>query len=301
VDLQLSVLVRVDPDHRRVRLVTTGCLTETNQQVLYPLIHRLRTLTPDTEVLIDLTAVDHLEDTALDLLCWEVEHEDTTCSTHPVRFALTEPPPPERPSLPPACPAHRTGSTAWTPPAVDSAPATTIHRHNGPERLPLYARSKLTKGKMMTTPSARSADRPTRRSPVRTAALLYGAVFLLVGAAGFIPGITSNYDTLQFAGHHSQAMLMGVFQVSIVHNLVHLLYGVAGIALARSVSGARNYLRWGGAVYLLLWLYGLLIDKESGANFVPVNTADDGLHLLLGVTMVGLSFLDRRAHDRTRA
>ncbi|MFI7496644.1 DUF4383 domain-containing protein [Kocuria sp. M4R2S49] len=151
----------------------------------------------------------------------------------------------------------------------------------------------------MTTPAARPDDRTTRRSPVRTAALLYGVVFLLVGAAGFIPGITTDYDTLQFAGHESEAMLMGVFQVSWLHNIVHLLYGVAGIALARSVSGARNFLRWGGAVYLVLWLYGLLIDKESTANFVPLNTADDWLHLFLGVTMVALSFLDRNAHDRT--
>lgn len=151
----------------------------------------------------------------------------------------------------------------------------------------------------MTTPAARPDDRPARRSPVRTAALLYRAVFLLVGAAGFIPGITTNYDQLMVAGHHSEAMLMGVFQVSILHNLVHLLYGVAGIALARTVTGARNHLRWGGAVYLLLWLYGLLIDKESTANFVPLNTADDWLHLALGVTMVGLSFLDRKTHDRT--
>lgn len=61
-----------------MHLITAGCLTETNQQILYPLIHRFRTLTPNTEVLVDLTAVDHLEDSALDLLCWEAEHEDTT-------------------------------------------------------------------------------------------------------------------------------------------------------------------------------------------------------------------------------
>ncbi|MEX5235130.1 DUF4383 domain-containing protein [Kocuria sp. CPCC 205236] len=153
----------------------------------------------------------------------------------------------------------------------------------------------------MTTPAAHPDNRTTRRSPLQTAALLCGIVFLLVGAAGFIPGISTGYDTLQFAGHHSQAMLMGLIQVPILHNLVHLLYGAAGIALARTVSGARNYLRWGGTVYLLLWLYGLLIDKESTANFVPLNTADDWLHLLLGLTMVALSYLDRRAHDRTPA
>ncbi|MFI7581534.1 DUF4383 domain-containing protein [Kocuria kalidii] len=151
----------------------------------------------------------------------------------------------------------------------------------------------------MTTPAAHPDDRPARRSPVRTAALLYGVVFLLVGVAGFIPGVTTGYDTMQFAGHESEAMLLGIFQVSILHNIVHLLYGIAGLALARSVSGARNYLRWGGAAYLLLWLYGLLVGEESAANFVPLNSADDWLHLFLGVTMVALSFLDRDAHDRT--
>lgn len=131
----------------------------------------------------------------------------------------------------------------------------------------------------------------SRRTPVQLAALLFGAVFLLVGIAGFIPGITSDVGSMEFAGHESEAMLLGIFQVSILHNIVHLLYGVAGLALARTAGSARGYLLVGGVVYLGLWLYGLLIDKESTANFVPLNDADDWLHLGLGVAMVALSFL----------
>ena len=145
----------------------------------------------------------------------------------------------------------------------------------------------------MTVPTDRTTS---ARSPVQIAALLYGAVFLLVGLAGFIPGVTTNYDQLMAAGHHSEAMLMGLFQVSWLHNIVHLLYGIAGIVLARTGSGARNYLRWGGAVYLVLWIYGLLVGQNSQANFVPLNDADNWLHLVLGVTMVGLSFLRRDTH-----
>ncbi|WP_344231164.1 DUF4383 domain-containing protein [Citricoccus alkalitolerans] len=126
--------------------------------------------------------------------------------------------------------------------------------------------------------------------------MIYGVVFLLVGIAGFIPGLTTNYETMQFAGHHSEAMLMGIFQVSILHNIVHLLYGIAGLVLARTGTMARHYLLWGGVVYLLLWLYGLFIGHDSPANFVPFNTADNWLHLGLGVTMVALSFLPRRKH-----
>ncbi|WP_138902889.1 DUF4383 domain-containing protein [Streptomyces albidochromogenes] len=136
----------------------------------------------------------------------------------------------------------------------------------------------------------------TGRSRVQQAALLVGAVFLLVGVLGFIPGITTDYDTMEFAEHHSEAKLLGVFQVSILHNLVHLLFGVAGIAMSRTAAGARTFLIGGGVVYLALWLYGLFIDHDSSANFVPVNTADNWLHFVLGLGMIALGvLLTRRA------
>ncbi|MCS5479715.1 DUF4383 domain-containing protein [Corynebacterium sp. YIM 101645] len=147
----------------------------------------------------------------------------------------------------------------------------------------------------MTT-TDRSTTR-TGRTPVQIVALLYGVVFLLVGVAGFIPGLTQNVGDLQFAGHEGHAMLLGVFHVSILHNVVHLLFGVAGVALARTPGSARQYLLWGGVIYLLLALYGVFIDYESAANFVPLSDANNWLHLGLGVTMVGLSFLPRATAD----
>jgi hypothetical protein len=126
-------------------------------------------------------------------------------------------------------------------------------------------------------------------------ALVVGAVFLLVGALGFIPGITSNYDQMEFAGHESQAKLLGIFQVSVLHNIVHLLFGIAGIAMSRRVDSAFAFLVGGGAIYLVLWLYGLLIDQNHDANFVPVNNADDWLHFFLGAGMIALGFIGRSA------
>jgi arginine exporter protein ArgO len=145
--------------------------------------------------------------------------------------------------------------------------------------------------------ASRSDSVATARPLIRTVAAAMGVVFLLVGILGFIPGVTTNYDQMSFAGHESEAMLLGIFQVSILHNIVHLLYGIAGLALARTVSGARMYLIGGGAIYALLWLYGLVIDHDSGANFVPVNTADNWLHLVLAVVMVGAGLALSR--DRT--
>lgn len=145
------------------------------------------------------------------------------------------------------------------------------------------------------------ATTPLRRSAVQQAALLVGVVFLVVGILGFIPGITTDYDSLKFAEHDSEAKLLGLFQVSVLHNLVHLLYGVAGVALARAASTARGYLIGGGLVYLALWIYGLVIDHDSAANFVPLNTADNWLHFALGLGMIGLGVVLTRGGLRGAA
>ncbi|MBY6539453.1 DUF4383 domain-containing protein [Rhodococcus sp. BP-349] len=140
-----------------------------------------------------------------------------------------------------------------------------------------------------------------RRSPVQWGALIVGVVFLLVGVLGFVPGITTDYDMLTFAGHHSGAMLLGIFEVSILHNIVHLLFGVAGILFARAPSSARLYLIGGGVIYLVLFVYGLVVDHDSSANFVPLNDADNWLHLALGVGMIGLGLALPRVVTGTTA
>jgi hypothetical protein len=148
--------------------------------------------------------------------------------------------------------------------------------------------------------SRTTTDRVTR-TPIQTAALVVGIVFLLIGILGFIPGITTNYSDMAFATHESDARLLGIFQVSILHNIVHLLFGVAGLVMARTARQARNYLVFGGAVYLVLFVYGLLIGQESDANFVPVNPADDILHLVLGIGMIGLGLALSRSRTGTVA
>lgn len=129
---------------------------------------------------------------------------------------------------------------------------------------------------------------------MQQAAAVVAGAFTLVGILGFIPGITTNYDQLELAGHESGAELLGLFQVSILHNLVHLGFGLAGFALARTWSGARAFLIGGGILYFVVFLYGLVIDKQTDANFLPVNSADDWLHLVLSAGMVLLGGLFTR-------
>lgn len=135
------------------------------------------------------------------------------------------------------------------------------------------------------------------RSTVSILALLVGATFLLVGVLGFVPGITTHYGDLKFADHDSEAKLLGLFQVSVLHNIVHILFGLAGLALWRTTSNARMYLIGGGIIYLLLGVYGTAIDHDSSANFVPVNDADNLLHFALGAAMIVLGLVGAKLID----
>jgi hypothetical protein len=127
----------------------------------------------------------------------------------------------------------------------------------------------------------------TDRSPLQTLTLVFGVVFLAVGILGFVPGITTHYGDLSFSGSDSSAKLLGLFQVSILHNIVHLLFGVAGLLAARGFDSSRTYMLGGGVIYLALFVLGLF----GGADWIPANNADDWLHLGLGVVMVSIGYL----------
>ena len=148
----------------------------------------------------------------------------------------------------------------------------------------------------------REGGRAGEKTDIQRAAQLFGIVFLVVTAAGFIPGITTNYDDLtRFDGEG--AKIFGIFGANILENIVHLLYGVAGLAAASSWAASKNYFIWGGVIYLAVWLYGLLggSDEDSSANFLGLNSASDWLHFLLGVTMIAVGFLLSRRVATDRA
>ncbi len=126
------------------------------------------------------------------------------------------------------------------------------------------------------------------------AAATIGAVSGLVGLLGFLPGLTVHMDDLTVAGDHTTTLLFGLFAVSVLCNVIHLLYAVAGLALATSARTASWFLIVGGAGLLLLGLLGLF----GAAGWIPLNTADGWLHLGVGAAMLGLSFLPARARAR---
>lgn len=144
------------------------------------------------------------------------------------------------------------------------------------------------------TPPAKSI-KPIK--PVQHAAATAGAVLGLVGLLGFLPGLTVHIEDLTVAGHHTTTLLFGVFEVSVLHNAIHLLFAVAGLAMATRVRTARWFLLAGGAAYLLLAALGL----TAAADVIALNTPDIWLNLVFGAVMLGLGFLPGRRGQAIRA
>ena len=139
----------------------------------------------------------------------------------------------------------------------------------------------------------RTYDHDDRRD-LRQAARIVGIVFLIVGIAGFIPGITEDAPG-SFAGEDSDGSLFGVFQTSVLHNLVHLLFGIAGIVMSRTADASRTFVVGGGIAYLVLFALGL----AGVMDWLPADDTDDWLHLGLGVGMITLGLLLGRRRVET--
>src|SRR4051812_43703286 len=110
--------------------------------------------------------------------------------------------------------------------------------------------------------------------PAQLSAAVVGGGFVLLGILGLMPGITTDYGDLAFSGHGSGAKLFGTFQVSILHDIVHVIFGIAGLGLARSADGPRAFLSGGGTALVALWVLG----AAGAGGWLPMSTADNWLH-----------------------
>jgi hypothetical protein len=116
-----------------------------------------------------------------------------------------------------------------------------------------------------------------QRSPAQNYALVIGAALTVAGIVGFL------YSGSFGKPGHVDAVF-GVLDVNGWHNLVHLLTGLIGLAVARSYSAARRYAIWFGLVYAAVAIWGLALGSgDSILGIVPVNTEDNVLHALIAV------------------
>jgi hypothetical protein len=119
-----------------------------------------------------------------------------------------------------------------------------------------------------------------RRSSAQVYALVIGATLVVAGILGFF--YNASFGTGD--GTERDAVL-GILDVNGWHNVVHVASGVVGLAVAGSYGGARAYALGFGAIYLVAALIGFLAgDGDEIFNLLPVNTEDNVLHLLIGLS-----------------
>ncbi|TMJ13596.1 MAG: DUF4383 domain-containing protein [Alphaproteobacteria bacterium] len=129
----------------------------------------------------------------------------------------------------------------------------------------------------------------------RTFAMIFGIVFLIVGCAGFLTDVTlmgphthPDVKILSFFGYE-----LGLFPVNILHNIVHLLFGVWGLLASRSLGGARLYFRSVAIIYIVLTVMGLVPGLNTTFGLIPLFGHDVWLHAVLALGGVYFGWINR--------
>ena len=129
---------------------------------------------------------------------------------------------------------------------------------------------------------------------IKRIALVFGVIFVVVGILGFVPGVTA------FEPNTEHGRLFGAFAVDTMHNAVHILTGVAAIAVGLiSESTSRAYFKVFGVVYGLVALAGFYYGKAALLGVMANNLPDAALHTVIATVALFLGFghlLDRFEH-----
>jgi uncharacterized protein (UPF0333 family) len=113
-------------------------------------------------------------------------------------------------------------------------------------------------------------------SPARLYALVVGVVLVAAGVIGFF------YESSFTSDASVRGSVFGVLDVNGWHNVVHIATGLLGILAARTLASARTYCLVFALVYLVVCIWGFVVGNDGSVlGIVPVNTADNVLHLLL--------------------
>ena len=135
----------------------------------------------------------------------------------------------------------------------------------------------------------------------RTFAMIFGVVFLAVGVAGFIPGLLQPpHGAHELSMEQNYGDLLGLFPVNLLHNVVHIVFGLWALAASRSLGGSVGYFRAVAVIYGLLTVLGLIDATNTTFGFVPIYGNDVWLHALLALVAAYFGWMNRYAGtDRT--
>lgn len=132
-------------------------------------------------------------------------------------------------------------------------------------------------------------------------ALIVGIIYVLIGVLGFIPAliVAPTAAAPDLAVESFYGYLMGLFPINVLHNIVHLLVGVLGIAAYRSFSNARLFSRGLAIFYGLLAIMGLFPVLNTTFGLIPIFSHDVWLHALTAVAAAYFGWAPDRSVQRS--
>ena len=118
---------------------------------------------------------------------------------------------------------------------------------------------------------------------VRNVATVFGVVLLLAGLLGLV-----SVNGMSLVANPAPAAVFGIFPVNLLHNAVHILFGVWGLIASRSFARARQFVRVGGVIYLGLAILGFVVPTMF--ELMPIGGNSIGLHAVVGLVLAGVGF-----------
>ena len=115
----------------------------------------------------------------------------------------------------------------------------------------------------------------------KTIGMLFGWIYTIVGIAGFIPALGGSFSM-------TGSTLLGVAPVNVLHNIVHLIIGIAGLTMSRTEEGAGTFCKTFGIVLLLLGIIGFIQPNLFG--ILPIGGGDIWIHLITGAILAVAGF-----------
>lgn len=120
-----------------------------------------------------------------------------------------------------------------------------------------------------------------KRTTVQTVALIFGAIYLAVGIIGFLPFLGGSVTM-------TNTKLLGLFNINLLHNLVHVVIGIAGLAAVTSLPNSRRFCQVVGVILLLLGVLGVVVANPLGLLYI--GGLDIALHLVTGAVLAYFGF-----------
>ncbi|GGC11798.1 hypothetical protein GCM10011494_33270 [Novosphingobium endophyticum] len=133
-------------------------------------------------------------------------------------------------------------------------------------------------------------------------ALIFGVVFGLVGIAGFVPSLVTAVHGPHppLAVETGYGLLLGLFPINLLHNLVHVLFGLWGLIGSRSIVASKFYARSVAVIYAVLSIAGLVPGLDTLFGLTPLFGNDVWLHALLALIAAYFGWLHREVGPASR-